>query len=96
MSDVKPAFRGEMMLAGWSESHNGGAKVTFWLSDPSELDAFRAMTCRKGNTAGQRFAVMMVEIGDDEQPIPDVEGKAKAANEAAGPLCKAADRKSVV
>ena len=63
------AFQGELMLAGWSESHTGGAKVTFWLSDPADLDAFRVMTCRKGNTAGQRFAAVLVEIGDDEQPI---------------------------
>ena len=64
-----PVFQDEVMLAGWSESHNGGAKVTFWLSDPSALESFRAMTVAKGKTAGQRLACVLVEIGDDEKPV---------------------------
>lgn len=67
---MTPTFQGEVQLAGWSESHNGGCKVTFWLADSSDLDAFRAMTVRKGNTAGHRLACVLVEIGEDEQPIP--------------------------
>lgn len=63
---MKPTFSGEAMLAGWSESHNGGAKITFWLSDPSDLDAFRGMTIAKGKTAGQRLAMVLVEIAEDE------------------------------
>jgi len=64
------AFQGELMLAGWGETHNGGAKLTFWLPDAGELDAFRALTVRKGNTAGQRFMAVLVQIGDDELPLP--------------------------
>lgn len=64
-----PSFQGEVMLAGWSESHNGGAKVTFWLQDPADLDAFKRMTAAKGRVAGQRLALVAVEIGDDEQPV---------------------------
>lgn len=63
------AFQGEVMLAGWSETHNGGAKVTFWLADEGDLAAFKAMTVAKGKTAGQRLAIVAVEIGDDEQPV---------------------------
>lgn len=59
------------MLAGWAETHNGGAKVTFWLPDTADLDTFRGLTVKKGNTAGQRFAAVLVEIGDDEQPKRD-------------------------
>lgn len=66
---MTPVFQDEVMLAGWSESHNGGAKVTFWLSDPSALESFRAMTVAKGKTAGQRLACVLVEIGDDENPV---------------------------
>lgn len=66
---MTPVFKDEVMLAGWSESHNGGAKVTFWLPDPSALDAFRTMTVAKGKTAGQRLACVLVQIGDDEKPI---------------------------
>lgn len=72
---MNPTFHGEVQLAGWSESHNGGCKVTFWLAESSDLDAFRAMTVRKGNTAGQRLACALVEIGDDEQPVQPPESE---------------------
>ena len=66
---MTPTFAGEIQLAGWSESHTSGCKVTFWLSSPDELEAFRALTVRKGNTAGHRFMAALVEIGDDERPV---------------------------
>ncbi len=66
---IKPTFAGEMQLAGWSESHTGGCKVTFWLQGPEDLAAFRTLTVRKGNTAGHRFMAALVEIGDDEMPV---------------------------
>lgn len=66
---ITPLYAGEMQLAGWSESHTGGCKVTFWLSGPDELAAFRALTVRKGNTAGHRMMAVFVEIGDDELPV---------------------------
>jgi hypothetical protein len=69
MSDITPTFHGEMQLAGWSESHNSGCKVTFWLQSSEDLEAFRALTVRKGNTAGQRFMAALVEVGDDELPV---------------------------
>jgi hypothetical protein len=73
MSDIVPVFHGELQLAGWSETHAGGCKVTFWLSSPEELDAFRSLTVRKGNQAGHRFVAALVEIGDDEQPVQQPE-----------------------
>jgi hypothetical protein len=83
------AFQGEIMLAGWSETHTGGAKVTFWLPDAESLDTFRTMTVRKGNTAGQRFMAVLVEIGDDEQPRPQEADKPKGGSlaQSAGMLC---------
>lgn len=69
MMDIQPSFQGEVMLAGWSETHNGGAKVTFWLQDSDDLEAFKRMTVAKGKTAGQRLALVAVEIGEDEQPV---------------------------
>ena len=69
---MTPTFTGELQLAGWSESHTGGCKVTFWLQSPDELTAFRALTVRKGNTAGHRFMAALVEIGDDELPVEPV------------------------
>ena len=82
---MTPTFQGEMQLAGWSESHNGGCKVTFWLADSSDLEAFRVMTVRKGNTAGQRLACVLVEVGDDEQPV-----EPEPKRDQRGPLCREA------
>lgn len=62
-------FSGEVQLAGWSESHTGGCKVTLWLPSSEDLEPFRALTARKGNTAGHRFMAAFVEIGDDELPV---------------------------
>lgn len=59
----------ELMLLGWTQTHNGGSKLTFQVSD-DDLDQFRGMTVKKGNTAGQRFMAALVEIGPDEQPVP--------------------------
>lgn len=69
MSEVRPAFQDEVMLAGWQETHNGGAKVTFWLSSSEALEPFRCATVRKGKTAGQRYMCVLVEVDTDEKPI---------------------------
>jgi hypothetical protein len=76
------AFQGEVQLLNWSETHSGGAKVVLQLADADDLEKFKAMTVRKGKIAGQRLAVVMVEIGDDEQPIAQAETKQRA-----GELC---------
>lgn len=78
---MTPSFQGELQLASWSESASGGAKVVFWLADADDLDVFKAMTVRKGNRAGQRFAAVLVEIGDDEQPV-EPHGEVAAAADA--------------
>lgn len=70
-AEIKTTFQGEVQLAGWSETHNGGCKVTFWLADATDLDVFRALTVRKGNTAGHRLMCVLVEIGDDELPVTE-------------------------
>ena len=69
MSEITPIFQGEVMFAGWSESHSTGAKITLWLSDPNDLDAFRLMTAKKSNLSGQRLMAVFVEIGEDEKPV---------------------------
>lgn len=77
-----PIFSDEVQLAGWSDSHTSGAKVTFWLKDPEQLAAFRGMTERKGKTAGQRLAMVLVEINDDETL-----GSPQPEKDKPGPLC---------
>lgn len=72
MSNLTPCFQGEVQLLNWSETHNGGAKVILQLSDTRDLECFKLMTVKKGNVAGQRLAVVMVEIGDDENPVPQM------------------------
>lgn len=86
---IVPAFQGEVQLAGWSESHHSGSKVTFWLPCPSDLDAFRTLTVRKGNVAGHRLMAVLVEIGDDEMPVQPTPAPEPATEPAkGGPLAK--------
>ena len=66
---MKADFNEEVMFAGWNENHKTGAKVTFFLKDSASLEAFRTMTVAKGKTAGQRLAMCLVEIADDERPV---------------------------
>ncbi len=83
---MTPTFAGEIQLAGWSDTHTGGCKVTFWLQSQEDLDVFKALTTRKGNTAGHRFMAALVEIGDDEQPVQPVKDEVPKG----GPLSQAA------
>lgn len=72
---IKPTFASEVMLAGWKETHTGGAVVSFFLPNPADLDVFRGLTVHKGGkggnagVAGHRFMAVLVEIGDDEKPL---------------------------
>ena len=94
MSDIKPAYQGELMLAGWTDNHTTGAKVTFWLPDQEALECFRHLTVRKGRTAGQRFMAVLIQLGDDDQPIqPGEEGRSEKPSHAlaisAAAVCRA-------
>ena len=82
MTDEIIAFKGEIWLLSWRESHNNGATVTFQLADSDELASFKEMTVRKGRRAGQRFACVLVEINDDETPV--------VQEKKGGPLSKSA------
>ena len=54
------------------------------------MQAFRTLTVRKGNTAGQRFAAVLVEIGDDEMPVTPPENPPQPEKPKGGPLAKLA------
>ena len=84
---ITPTFSGEVMMAGWSDTHTSGAKVTFWLPDAESLEAFKGLTQKKGNTAGHRFMCVLVEIGDDEKPVQPEAVIPAAVKESIGPLC---------
>lgn len=79
---MNSTFSGEIQFVGWKDSHKQGPLVTFRLSDSSELDAFRGLTVRKGNQAGQRFMAALVEIGDDERPVRESEAWTGVIDEA--------------
>jgi len=78
------AFKGEVMLLGWRETHNGGAQVNLLLSDPDELAAFKRMTVSKGKVAGQRLACVLAEIHDEENTVSDGTRRDAAGAEEAG------------
>jgi hypothetical protein len=81
MSTVSPLFSGEVLFRRWSDSSTQGVQVTFALADAAELEPLKAK-------AGKRFACVLVEIGDDEQPI-QTSVKPRPAD-TRGPLCREA------
>lgn len=62
MAEPTPTFAGEVQLRRWSESNTQGVQVTFALADSSDLEKFRGLD-------GKRFMAVLVQIGDDEQPV---------------------------
>lgn len=68
---MKPSFEDEIQLLGWGDSSTSGPWIKFRVLNEQALEPFRMATLAKGNTAGQRYACVLVEIGDDELPIED-------------------------
>jgi len=62
-------YSGEVMLLAWAESNTRGRTVTFQMNEDGEAHPFKDMTVRKGGRAGQRFMMVLVELGDDEKPV---------------------------
>ena len=60
---ITPSFQGEIQLRRWSESSTQGVQVTFALADTDDLGRFRGLE-------GKRFMAVLVQLGDDEQPVP--------------------------
>ena len=76
-------FSGEVMLAGWAKSTSKAEpKATFFFSSDEDLAPLEMATIAKGKQAGQRYHMVLVEIGDDELPIP------KPEQPKGGPLAK--------
>lgn len=64
MAEPTPTFAGEVQLRRWSESSTQGVQVTFALAESADLDKFKGLD-------GKRFMAVLVQIGDDEQPVVD-------------------------
>jgi hypothetical protein len=82
--DRTAAFQGEMMLLNWTESSTRGRTATFLLDETTDEHPMKKFTIKSGKHAGQRFAVMMVLMDDDEQPLPPEQ----KPSEIAGMLCR--------
>lgn len=62
-------FVGETMLAGWKDSSYGGQTITLWLDDEADRHPFAGFNRRKNGTPGDLFAIVLVEIDENEQPV---------------------------
>lgn len=68
-TDTHTVYSGEAQLLGWSETSTRGRTITLQLPEDTDTHPFRDFSIRSGKRAGQRFAVVFVQIGDDEQPV---------------------------
>lgn len=65
---VPTIYHGEAQLLSWSDTSNTGPKIVLALPDADALEPFKMLTM--GRKAGQRFALAVVLIGEDEKPVP--------------------------
>jgi len=70
-------FTCDVMLLGWAETHNGGAKITLQLEGPDALEPFKSMTLKKGKIAGQILTCAFVEQDGNGNPVEPDAPKAK-------------------
>ena len=65
-------YKGEALLVNWGDTSTRGRTVTLELPlgpDAPETHPFRDLAVRSGKQAGQRLAIMVVQINDDETPV---------------------------
>ena len=59
---VQTAFQGEVQFRRYSDTSTQGQQVVFAVADREALESFIGKE-------GKRFMAVLVEIGDDEQPV---------------------------
>lgn len=59
---LTPAFQGEVQFRRYSDTSTQGAQIVLALADRDELSTFIGKE-------GKRFMAVLVEVGDDEQPV---------------------------
>lgn len=59
---MTPAFQGEVQFRRYSDTSTQGQQVVFAVQDREALESFVGME-------GKRFMAVLVQIGDDEQPV---------------------------
>jgi hypothetical protein len=75
---VTPNFSGEVQFRRYSDTSTQGQQIVFAVADREALEAFIGKE-------GKRFMAVLVELGDDEQPVPPTPRK-----DTRGPLCREA------
>lgn len=88
MTDEIIAFKGEIMLLSWAESHKGGRTGVFLFDDESEQHPLKAFTTKRGKRAGTRFAMVLVELNDDETTVVQEKPKGGPLSQSAAQLCE--------
>ncbi len=77
---MTPTFQGEVQFRRYSDTSTQGQQVVFAVQDREALESFVGME-------GKRFMAVLVQIGDDEQPIPPNSTELKKPREYLGDLC---------
>jgi hypothetical protein len=60
---IKPTFQGEVQFRRYSDTSTQGQQIVLQVAGRAELEPFIGME-------GKRFMAVLVQIGDDEQPVP--------------------------
>jgi hypothetical protein len=59
----------DVMLASWKDSSLNAQAVTFWIDDEPSIHPFAGCTRRKGTQVGDMYALVLVELSDDDTAI---------------------------
>ncbi len=62
--EVAPTFAGEVQFRRYSDTSTQGTQIVLALPDREALQSFIGLE-------GKRFMAVLVQIGDDEQPVPN-------------------------
>lgn len=59
----------ELMLASWKDTSRTGQSIRLWIDNEVEVHPFSGCAGRQGQNLGDMFAVVMVELDDDDAAI---------------------------
>lgn len=64
----------EVMLMSWKDASSIGQSITLWLDNEVETHPFCGCSRRKASIPGDVFALVLVELNDDDSPVRQNEG----------------------
>lgn len=80
----EPLSTMEVMLASWKDSSATGQSIRLWIDNEVETHPFCGCTRRQGQNPGDMFAVVMVELDDDDSAIN--QSKRESVENGEGPV----------